>query len=114
MKRTATQRDTSSTRQHATTKTSTRGSNTRKVPHEGGRSETGTSDDPEPSPRLVWWPGRLAKALDVNRSTLWRWERDGYLPPRIKIGPGAGAWPDATIQQWLKRRGADMNVTPTG
>ncbi|TCO77899.1 AlpA family transcriptional regulator [Chromatocurvus halotolerans] len=31
----------------------------------------------------------LAVALDVDRSTIWRWVREGTLPPPMRIGPNS-------------------------
>lgn len=36
--------------------------------------------------------------------TLWRWERDGLFPKRIKIGKRAVAWVESEIEEWLNSR----------
>lgn len=34
----------------------------------------------------------LATRLDIEVSTVWRWARDGRLPPPHRLGPGVSAW----------------------
>lgn len=46
----------------------------------------------------------------VGRTTLWRWERDGLIPPRRRIGPGVAGWLEREVDEWLRERpivGAD-------
>lgn len=49
---------------------------------------------------------QLAARLGVDRSTLWRWCRDGILPAPIALGPHARAWREEDIERWLIARGA--------
>ena len=46
----------------------------------------------------------LLRLISVSNSTLFRWERDGNFPPRIKIGHKAVAWRIAEIEDWLTRK----------
>lgn len=39
-----------------------------------------------PHPFRIYRTGRLADLFDVDPSTIWRWRRDGFLPPFAKIG----------------------------
>ena len=45
----------------------------------------------------------LLRLISVSNSTLFRWERDGTFPPRIKIGHKAVAWRIADVENWLAR-----------
>lgn len=46
----------------------------------------------------------LTKLLGVSRSTLWRWERKGVLPPKRRIGPNVAGWFESDILIWLQGR----------
>lgn len=54
---------------------------------------TGVSRQPETS----WWTG-------LSRSTIYRLEKLGKFPPRIKIGPRAVGWSRESIRDWLATR----------
>ena len=43
----------------------------------------------------------LLRLISVSNSTLFRWERDGNFPPRIKIGHKTVAWRIADVENWL-------------
>jgi predicted DNA-binding transcriptional regulator AlpA len=45
---------------------------------------------------------RLARLLDVDQSTLWRWRRDGVLPPPVRIG-GIVGWPEHQLLDVLAK-----------
>jgi len=49
-------------------------------------------------------PKQLAKILSVSTVTLWRMEKRGELPPRIKISTRAVGWLESDIKEWLKNR----------
>jgi predicted DNA-binding transcriptional regulator AlpA len=44
---------------------------------------------PQPEDRLVR-TAEAARLIGVNRATIWKWEKDGKLPPRRRIGTTAG------------------------
>lgn len=46
----------------------------------------------------------VCRLLQVSRSTLFRWERAGAFPSRLKIGPGTVAWRSVDIDDWVKAR----------
>jgi prophage regulatory protein len=48
----------------------------------------------------------LRRLLSISHSTLFRWERDGHFPPRIKIGSSAVAWRLSDVEEWLRERTA--------
>ena len=51
----------------------------------------------------------LAELLGVHPDTTKRWQRDGHLPPPIKVGIGRGgkvAWRLSDIRRWLRERKA--------
>ena len=35
---------------------------------------------------------QVLELLPVNRSTLWRWVKDGYFPKPRKVSPGVTVW----------------------
>ncbi len=46
----------------------------------------------------------LVEILGVSRVTLWRWERDGLLPPKRVLGPNTVGWLEFEILEWLESR----------
>jgi prophage regulatory protein len=42
----------------------------------------------------------LKKRVPVDPVTIWRWERQGRFPKRIKIGPNSVGWDDDEIDAW--------------
>ena len=45
----------------------------------------------------------LQQKLNISRSTIWRWVREGKFPPPIQLGPNVSAWRETDIQHWLDR-----------
>ena len=46
----------------------------------------------------------LCRVLGVGRSTIWRWRRDGILPPPIELTPSTSRWPEDQIAEWLRAK----------
>ena len=46
----------------------------------------------------------LTALLGISRSTLWRWERNGSLPAKVRYGPNTVGWPASLIEEWLESR----------
>lgn len=46
----------------------------------------------------------LAELLGIHIVTLFKWERRGLIPKRIKIGPNTTCWRESDILDWLERR----------
>lgn len=46
--------------------------------------------------------------VGVSRSTLWRWERNGGFPSRIRLGPASVGWDAAEVEAWLRSRPRGM------
>ena len=42
--------------------------------------------------------------LNISRSTLCRWRRDGTIPEARQIGPGVVGWRRSVIDAWLADR----------
>ncbi len=38
-----------------------------------------------------------ARLLGVSSPTLWRWEKDGKLPPARRLSPGVVGWPKSEL-----------------
>lgn len=54
--------------------------------------------------KLIYRPADLAEVLGVGRTTIYRMEKRGELPPRRKISSGTRGWPRAEIEEWLDNR----------
>ncbi|MEP1573893.1 helix-turn-helix transcriptional regulator [Roseibium album] len=46
---------------------------------------------------------QLAKIVPLSRSQIWRLEKDGRFPARIKIGHRKVAWRYSEIIEWIER-----------
>jgi predicted DNA-binding transcriptional regulator AlpA len=80
------------------------------------RSNKTKSDKPKPKPHGVlrrdynvsdhpfqlFRAGRLARLLDVSPITVWRWRKDGVLPPPVWVGPGIRGWTYQQVAHLLK------------
>lgn len=49
----------------------------------------------------------LAKMLTVSKPTLWRMEKRGELPPKIRITERISGWRTSDILKWIEER--EMN-----
>ena len=59
-----------------------------------------TSKKHQAHPLRLYRVGRLAELFDVDRATIWRWSKDGTLPPPIEIG-GIHGWTEQQVQTLL-------------
>ncbi|WP_138430918.1 helix-turn-helix transcriptional regulator [Fodinibius saliphilus] len=55
-------------------------------------------------------PSELQDILGVTSSTLWRMEKEGRLPARIKISERAVGWRKSDIEEWIANR-PDADIT---
>ena len=46
----------------------------------------------------------LKDLLGVSRSTIWRWRRQGVLPPSRQFGPNVVGWLEEEINEWRNSR----------
>lgn len=58
---------------------------------------------------LLRLPAVMAK-VGYSPMTLWRKERDGDFPKRVKIGKNAVAWVAEEIDAWIAARVADRDA----
>jgi predicted DNA-binding transcriptional regulator AlpA len=47
---------------------------------------------------IFYRAARLAQALGISRTTLWRLWKRGVLPPPVKISRGVSGWPASEIE----------------
>ena len=50
---------------------------------------------------IFYRAARLAEALGISRTTLWRLWKRGVLPPPTKISRGISGWPASTVEALL-------------
>ena len=55
---------------------------------------------------LIDRPG-LRKRVPYSDTQLWRLEKKGLFPQRVKIGPNRIAWVESEVIEWLRRRMAE-------
>lgn len=49
-------------------------------------------------------PHQLAELLSISKTTLWRLEKAGELPPRYKISERSVGWLEEDIKEWLETK----------
>ena len=54
--------------------------------------------------RIIRTPAVLAMIGNCSRSSVWRWEKAGEFPKRIKIGTRAMGWKLSDIKEWIETR----------
>jgi prophage regulatory protein len=52
----------------------------------------------------------VIKATGLSRTTIWRLERRGDFPKRLRLGPNSTGWLEAEIQQWIESRPRGMSI----
>lgn len=67
----------------------------------------------EPNMTTVIRLPELLKLVPISRTTLWRMERDGEFPSRIRLGANSVGWDLAEVEAWLSERPRGMTVRPT-
>ena len=55
-------------------------------------------------------PADLARRIGVSRVTLWRWEREGNLPKRTRLGPHSVGWLESEIDAWWQDRARSASL----
>ncbi|MFN1513685.1 helix-turn-helix transcriptional regulator [Vibrio owensii] len=50
----------------------------------------------------------LANQLDVTKVTIWRWRKEGRLPPATTISPRIVGWKCETIEAWLDEQTTEL------
>lgn len=58
----------------------------------------------------IRWP-ELRKIVPLSRVSIWRLERSGKFPARIKIGDRAVAWRLTAVLEWLETRREQSRTT---
>ncbi len=51
----------------------------------------------------------LREMVSYSNMQVWRMERDGRFPKRIKLGPGRVGWSLREVQQWIAERKAERD-----
>lgn len=49
-------------------------------------------------------PKQLTELLGLSRTTIWRMENRGELPPRIQLSSGTVGWLASDIEDWFQNR----------
>ena len=52
----------------------------------------------------------ITQKLGLDRTTIWRWCRDGLFPRPVKLGRQAIAWPTSEIDAWAAQRARDRDA----
>ena len=52
----------------------------------------------------------VSRITGLSRTTLWRLERKGAFPRRIRLGANSVGWRDDEVQEWIDLRPRGMSV----
>ena len=50
----------------------------------------------------------VARRVGLSRTTIWRRERSGDFPLRIRLGGRSVGWLDSEVEEWLESRPRGM------
>lgn len=50
----------------------------------------------------------VIKVTGLSRTTLWRYERAGNFPSRLRLGPNRVGWRASDIRDWIDSRARGM------
>lgn len=56
------------------------------------------------APRLIDYEGLRAKGITLSRVQLWRNERDGKFPKRVRMSAARHAWVESEIDDFIAAR----------
>jgi prophage regulatory protein len=54
---------------------------------------------------------QVTSTTGLSRTTLWRLERRGDFPRRVRLGPNSTGWIESEIQEWIKSRPRGMSIS---
>ena len=54
--------------------------------------------------RVLAYEALQRKIGNVSRSSLWRWEQEGFFPKRIQLGPRRVGWRESDVDRWIAER----------
>lgn len=46
----------------------------------------------------------VVRRTGLSRTTIWRKERDGEFPRRVKLGGNSVAWREKEVEKWISSR----------
>lgn len=60
----------------------------------------------------IWDAQELHERVPYSRVQVWRLEKAGQFPRRIKLGPNRVGWLQSEVERWLKERLASRRPEP--
>ena len=49
----------------------------------------------------------LRKKVSVSSVSIWRWEKNGTFPKRIRLGARASGWLESEVDAWIEQRATE-------
>lgn len=62
------------------------------------------------SPVLISFDDLRAKGITLSRVQIWRKEKEGTFPTRVKMSAARIAWVESEIDTWIRDRIAARNI----
>lgn len=60
----------------------------------------------KPQIRVLKKP-EVQQKIQASDTTLWRWEKAGNFPTRIRLGGNSVGWIESEIDEWLEKKMAE-------
>lgn len=57
--------------------------------------------------RILRFPELKKKLGGVSTVTVWRWEKEGNFPKRIKLGGNARGWIESEVDRWIEQKAGE-------
>jgi len=54
----------------------------------------------------------VTRLTGLSRTTLWRLERSGNFPPRVRLGANSVGWVEDEVHEWIASRPRGMTAEP--
>lgn len=54
----------------------------------------------------------VVKIVGVSGTTIWRWEKVGLFPKRLRLGANSTGWLASEVNEWLENLAKNRNIKP--
>lgn len=48
--------------------------------------------------------GEVKSRTGLSRTTIWRKEKAGDFPARVRLGANSVGWPESEVEEWIEKR----------
>jgi len=62
--------------------------------------------------RIIIRKAEVVRRTGLSATTIWRLERDGEFPPRVRLTEHSVGWPEVEVERWIADRVAGGGRVP--